>query len=116
MLRVHQMISGTYEGERLVMKALLITLLVAVTILLGAAPYAGAQSVPTCKGKPATIIGTAGNDNLRGTNGDDVIVGLGGDDDIFAFGGNDTICGGEGVDELFGQDGNDTVIGEGGND
>ena len=70
----------------------------------------------TCMGRPATIIGTAGNDVLHGTPGDDVIVGLGGDDIILGNDGNDIICGGEGNDRILGMDGDDIVMGEDGND
>ena len=49
---------------------------------------------PTCKGQPATIVGTPGPDVLVGTEGDDVIHGLRGDDTINGGGGNDLICGG----------------------
>ena len=40
---------------------------------------AGAAT-PTCGGRPATHIGTPGDDVLVGTNGDDVMVGRGGND------------------------------------
>jgi Ca2+-binding RTX toxin-like protein len=39
-------------------------------------------SVPTCRGLPATVAGTAGDDTLRGTARGDVIVGGGGLDVI----------------------------------
>ena len=38
--------------------------------------------MPTCRGVPATIVGTAGNDTLLGTAGDDVMFGGGGRDNI----------------------------------
>ena len=41
-----------------------------------------ADAVPSCFGKPATVVGTAGNDQLGGTASRDVIVALGGDDKI----------------------------------
>jgi Ca2+-binding RTX toxin-like protein len=56
---------------------------------------------PTCLGKPATIVGTDGNDTINGTSGDDVIVGLAGDDVIRSGGGDDVICGGDGNDVLI---------------
>lgn len=40
----------------------------------------------TCKGLPATIIGTGGLDVINGTAGDDVIAGMGGDDAIDGLG------------------------------
>ena len=71
--------------------------------------------VPTCNGRPATIVATTPG-VINGTPGDDVIVGSPGDDKIFGFGGNDTICGGGGNDQITGGQGNDTVFGEAGND
>ena len=70
----------------------------------------------TCKGLPATIIGTGGPDVINGTAGDDVIAGLGGDDAIDGLGGNDIICAGPGHDSVSGGPGNDRVYGEGGRD
>ena len=81
--------------------------------------------VPTCRGVPATITGTAGNDELLGTRGPDVIVGLGGDDRILARAGRDLICansggdyvrGGTASDRIFGGAGRDRVLGQGGPD
>ncbi len=73
-------------------------------------------AVPTCMGKPATIVGTIGADVLTGTGGNDVIVGLGGKDKINGGGGNDLICGGDGNDVLRGAGGNDRLDGGAGND
>jgi|SRR6266542_2113754 len=56
------------------------------------------QATPFCLGKPATIVGTAGNDTLPGTSGDDVIVALAGNGTVDGGPGNDTICGGPGND------------------
>jgi hypothetical protein len=70
----------------------------------------------TCKGKPATIIGTPGNDKLRGTARRDVMVGLGGRDKLSGRGGNDLICGGPGRDVLKGGKGNDRLYGQAGKD
>ena len=56
------------------------------------------RTVPTCRGVPATVVGTAGADRLAGTARADVIVGLGGDDSIFGAGGDDLVCGGPGND------------------
>ena len=71
---------------------------------------------PLCDGKPATIVGTEGDDDLRGTDGDDVIVGLGGDDLIKGRGGNDTLCGNAGKDRLVGGPGDDVIEGGAGYD
>lgn len=82
-------------------------------------PPAAAPSVgqaPTCKGIPATIVGTAGNDFRKGTPRRDVIVGLAGSDRLSGLAGNDLICGGKGNDTLKGGLGNDNLKGQKGND
>ncbi len=70
----------------------------------------------TCKGNPATIVGTSGNDVRNGTSGKDVMVGLGGNDKLSGHAGNDTLCGGSGKDTLLGQKGRDTLKGGPGKD
>ncbi len=80
------------------------------------APSVTGQNVPTCAGKPATIIGTDGPDLLFGTARADVIVAKGGNDRIFARGGDDTICGNAGADYVQGGNGADLIIGGYGND
>jgi|GEM_PF-5102751 len=77
-------------------------------------PEGAPPSPPTrfrCRGRRATIVGTAGRDVLKGTKGRDVIVGLRGNDVIRGLGGNDVICGGAGRDRLFGGKGRDTLFG-----
>ena len=69
-----------------------------------------------CRGRAATIVGTAANDTLAGTKLADVIVGLGGNDAISGGGGDDVICGGAGNDRLAGGTGNDVLVGAAGND
>jgi RTX calcium-binding nonapeptide repeat (4 copies) len=81
-----------------------------------ARPAQPASPSPTCKGKPATIVGTSGNDVREGTSGKDVMVGLGGNDKLSGLAGNDTICGGSGKDALLGQKGKDTLKGGPGKD
>ncbi|HET7481442.1 MAG TPA: calcium-binding protein [Actinomycetota bacterium] len=87
-----------------------------VALLLAAlVPAAPAHAGVMCLGRPATIVGTDGdNSNLRGTPGNDVIVGKGGFDNIFGLGGNDLICGGSGTDSLFGGPGDDKLNPQGG--
>jgi Ca2+-binding RTX toxin-like protein len=81
------------------------------------APTPPGHAPPTCKGKPATIVGTEGSDLLdTGTPGSDVIVGLGGADSLRGKRGNDLICGGAGNDILDGGNGKDHMLGEKGND
>ncbi|CAM3580114.1 hypothetical protein NOZE110980_05310 [Nocardioides zeicaulis] len=75
----------------------------------GAAPARAA--VPTCEGRPATIVGTAGDDELTGTSGDDVIVALDGNDEVDAGAGDDVVCGDAGADVLAGGEGDDRVLG-----
>jgi trypsin len=79
-------------------------------------PLGPAAEPPTCKGKPATIVGTSGNDVPNGTPDKDVIVGLGGNDKLSGLAGNDLICGGSGKDTLKGGKGTDKLFGEAGND
>ena len=91
----------------------------AVALLAGALiliPTVATAAPPLCDGKPATIVGTMGNDELEGTPGDDVIVGLGGDDIIRGKGGNDTICGFNGDDIMHGGPGDDVMLGGYGSD
>jgi RTX calcium-binding nonapeptide repeat (4 copies) len=71
---------------------------------------------PTCNGKPATIVGTDGSDDLGGTQGPDVIVGLGGNDFTNGRHGNDVICGGDGADYIDGGLGEDRLLGQAGRD
>ena len=71
---------------------------------------------PTCLGRVATIVGTAGDDVLDGTSGRDVIVGLAGDDVIRGQGSNDVICGGGGADTIDGGKGDDRLAGGKGDD
>jgi Tol biopolymer transport system component len=88
-----------------------------VTITVQAAPgRPGGGATPTCIGRTATVVGTAGNDVLVGTNGNDVIVGLGGSDRIRGGRGRDIICAGSGRDRLTGGGGNDRIGGGSGND
>lgn len=69
------------------------------------------EAATTCNGLKATIVGTAGNDQLRGTPGADVISGGAGDDTIIGLGGNDVLCGDAGVDTLSGNAGVDKLYG-----
>ena len=80
---------------------------------------------PTCAGRPATIVGTPGNDVITGTLGDDVIVtGAGrdvasggvGDDTITGRANDDILLGGLGADTLKGNAGADNLIGHDGDD
>jgi len=73
-------------------------------------------AVPTCEGRPATIVGSAGKDRLKGTAKADVIVALGGNDKVKGLGGDDVICGGDGNDTLLGAGGKDRLYGERGKD
>ena len=79
---------------------------------IAAAPASG----PTCRGVPATIVGTPGNDVLNGTPGSDYFYADAGDDEVRGGGGADYICGGLGNDRLLGQAGADYLLGEGGDD
>jgi len=89
----------------------------ATTLVVGPAP--------TCRGVPATVIGTAGNDTIVGTGGRDVIATFGGNDTIFSLAGRDLVCAGSGndyvgsgsaADRVFGGAGGDKILGRGGPD
>lgn len=96
--------------------------------IIAIVPAIPAQAAtPTCFGKPATIIGTEGPDDLVGQSGvADVIYGAGGNDRI--TGGEyysddavpgraaDLLCGGPGDDRIGGSPGNDKINGGDGND
>jgi Ca2+-binding RTX toxin-like protein len=75
-----------------------------------------AKGGPTCKGKPATIVGTNGRDARTGSQGRDVFVGLGGSDKLSGKAGNDLVCGGGGKDTLKGGKGKDSLLGQKGKD
>ncbi|HEX5762886.1 MAG TPA: CARDB domain-containing protein [Solirubrobacterales bacterium] len=79
----------------------------------------------TCRGVPATIVGTPGSDRLVGTGGPDVIAGLGGGDTVISEAGRDLVCSGGGndrvvagpaLDRVFGGAGADRLLGRGGPD
>jgi hypothetical protein len=78
-------------------------------------PAPGAATA-TCKGLPATIVGTAGSDVRVASQGRDVIAGLGGKDTLSGLAGNDVICGGAGKDTLKGGSDNDKLLGQKGSD
>jgi hypothetical protein len=71
---------------------------------------------PTCKGKPATIVGTVANDVLFGTPRKDVMVGMSGSDKLVGLAASDVICGRKGRDRLIGGRGNDELFGQKGRD
>src|SRR4051794_19930247 len=92
-------------------------------VLLSATSSAHAAPIPTCDGKPATIVGPGWEGtglpvSGLGTDGDDVFVASptpaiysGGGNVFHGGGGNDTICGGSGSDTLYGGDGDDRIFG-----
>ena len=91
-----------------------------------ASPAAGdAAALPSCDGRPASIVGTHRSDEISGTSGRDVIVAGDGDDSVVAGPGKDLICLGRGLDVVrlgqgddraFGDSGDDSLRGGGGND
>jgi beta-glucanase (GH16 family) len=70
----------------------------------------------TCFGHQATIVGTAGDDELVGTPARDVIVSGRGNDRVRTRRGNDLVCGGPGRDRLHGGTGGDHLRGDHGDD
>jgi uncharacterized repeat protein (TIGR01451 family) len=79
----------------------------------------------TCRGIPATMAGTAGDDTIAGTGGRDVIAAFGGNDTIASLAGRDLVCAGSGddyigagsaADRVFGGAGKDHLLGRGGPD
>src|ERR1044071_9489152 len=93
--------------------ALLIAALALGSVFVAAPSQA---AVATCKGLPATIIGTVADDELLGTPLTDVVQ-LGAGNDTFSdLGGHDVICGGSGNDSIAAGDGSDYVQGDGGDD
>jgi uncharacterized repeat protein (TIGR01451 family) len=69
-----------------------------------------AAPTPTCHGRKATIVGTAGPDLLTGTAGNDVIFAWSGNDRVYSLGGRDVICGGTGNDLIRSGGRGDTVL------
>jgi uncharacterized repeat protein (TIGR01451 family) len=85
----------------------------------------GPPAVATCRGRPATRVGTQGSDQLSGTPTADVIAALGGNDLVTGLAGADIICAGRGnddvgagsaADRVFGGAGGDQLLGRGGPD
>jgi Tol biopolymer transport system component len=69
-----------------------------------------------CEGKPASIIGTAGQDDLAGFASRDIVQLLGDDDSAIGKEGRDQMCGKGGKDNLVGGPDNDSLFGGGGGD
>jgi Ca2+-binding RTX toxin-like protein len=80
------------------------------------APMTAQAGGAMCHGHVATIVGTAGHDELHGTPGRDVIQAHGGNDDVEGAGGRDWICGAGGRDDIEGNRGNDHLYGGAGRD
>lgn len=85
--------------------------LVLAVLAVAALPAATGSAGVMCGGQVATIVGTAGPDDLDGTPGPDVIAGQDGNDFINGYEGNDRICGGGGNDIIRAGAGNDRVWG-----
>jgi Ca2+-binding RTX toxin-like protein len=88
----------------------------AVTPPPPAPPPPPPPSLPSCFGKPATIVVSAASDRVTGTPGRDVIVGSSSPDTIDGRGGNDLICAGKGRDRVIGGLGDDKIRGGAGDD
>lgn len=94
--------------------------LLAGLAVLGALTPVGATAAEPkqwlCGGKPATIVGTPGDDVIYGTKGDDFIRGLAGNDTIYGRPGFNRICAGPGIDKVHGGYDPDDIWGGPGND
>jgi Tol biopolymer transport system component len=69
-------------------------------------------SVPNCRGRAATDVGTRGPDTFVGGSGIDVYLGLGGADRIRTAGHRDYVCAGAGKDIVSGERGADSLFGQ----
>jgi hypothetical protein len=76
----------------------------------------GAYELVLCLGRPVTIVGTPGPDDLSGGLGRDVFLGLGGNDEFQGSIDVDRACGGNGDDRLIGGPGDDSLAGNRGRD
>jgi hypothetical protein len=79
-------------------------------------PQPTGKPTATCKGKPATKVGTDGPDEIVGTDERDVIAALDGNDKVSGLKGKDLICGGKNKDTLKGGKGKDKLLGQKGRD
>ncbi len=96
--------------------AVLAALVLALSVLAAPGAGAGHDYRERCAGRPATIVGTPGDDVLTGTPKRDVIVALAGNDVVESLGGNDVVCLGDGDDVLLLGAGNDRAYGGSGAD
>lgn len=76
----------------------------------------GSYELVRCLGRPVTIVGTSGPDDLSGGLDRDVFLGRGGDDVFQGSLAADRACGGAGRDRLIGGPGDDRLAGNSGND
>ena len=76
----------------------------------------GAYELVRCLGRPVTMVGTRGDDELSGGLGRDVFLGLGGDDEFQGSLNEDRACGGAGDDHLIGGPHRDRLAGGAGHD
>jgi len=93
-----------------------VLLLVTVASVAGVATAPPALAGASCLGEPATIVGTAGPDELVGTPERDVIQAKNGDDEVRSLSGRDKVCLGAGDDTLLAGRGFDFGLGGGGDD
>jgi Ca2+-binding RTX toxin-like protein len=101
----------TVRSRKVVMTFAVAAIGAITAAMMFTSPRAEAQGGASCKGQRATIVGSAGSDDIEGTSGRDVIVGRGGNDELEGNGGRDLICSGGGNDEITGDSGNDRLYG-----
>lgn len=104
------------EGRRLFAILVAVALAATAWVVFDIGGKAHGASRPTCFGRTATIVGTAGDNEINGTARQDVIVAKAGADEVHGRGGNDFICGNRGNDKLEGGTGNDHLDGGLGHD
>jgi Ca2+-binding RTX toxin-like protein len=106
------MMSNHDEGEtmrKIFGSAASLTPALLLVVINGMPAQAGPEM--RCGSRPATIIGTDGDDELTGTPERDVINALMGADSVRGMEGRDLVCGGRGADFLRGGSSRDSLRG-----
>ncbi len=115
------MAAGPFQNRRRGISLLIGLTAVAALAALVVATAGSARARGSCYGKPATITGTNGPNNIKLTAKKDIVDARGGNDTIQASSsktnhGKDIVCGGSGNDKITGNNENNILIGGPGND